>query len=140
VSQAAPPPPPASRPAAASDTKSGTAADTAAGNAAPAARLPPPTLRLVAERHLDAGFRLAAPVAPAYPETARRLGRPGRVQVELEVAPDGTVTGLDVRDEVPGWGFGAAARAAFARARFTPPTVNGEPVRVRWRKTLRFVP
>jgi TonB family protein len=96
--------------------------------------------RLVAELALDPGFALMTSVALRYPEAARRLSRSGTVRLELEVAADGSVSGLVVHEDVPGWGFGAAAREAFARARFSPPTVNGEPVRVRWRKTLYFRP
>jgi len=96
--------------------------------------------RLVSVQTLDPGFRMLARVQPRYPEAARRLGRPGTVQVELEVAPDGRVTRIAVADESPGWGFGAAAREAYGHARFSPPRLHGEPVRVRWRRTLHFRP
>ena len=105
----------------------------------PAPAVPPPA-RLVRSDELDAGFRLLAPVSPAYPERARRLARPGLVELELEVAADGRVTRIDVLAESRGWGFGAEARRAFAAARFTPPTVAGRPVRVLWRRTLHFRP
>jgi TonB family protein len=98
------------------------------------------TVRLVGEQALDPGFGLVAPVEPRYPPAARRLQRAGTVRVELEVAPDGSVTRLLAHEDTPGWGFGTATREAFARARFSPPTVNGEPVRVRWLKTVHFRP
>ncbi len=60
--------------------------------------------------------------------------------LEIEVAPDGRVAKVAVVRESKGWGFGAAARRAFANAVFTPPRVAGRPVRVLWRKTLHFRP
>lgn len=95
---------------------------------------------LVEAQTLDAGFRLLTPIRPRYPEQARRLGRSGTVRLQLEVAPDGRVARMTVRDSEPGWGFGASVRAAFAQARFTPPTLHGRPVRVLWRQTLHFRP
>jgi TonB family protein len=99
-----------------------------------------PPARLVRSDELDAGFRLVAPVRPSYPVRARRLARPGLVELEVEVAPDGRVARIEVLAESRGWGFGAEARRAFAAARFTPPTVAGRPVRVLWRRTLHFRP
>jgi TonB family protein len=124
---------PENRATGATGTATDTGAGTGTGTSASAARL-------VTELALDPGFALMTPVALRYPEAARRLSRSGTVRLELEVAADGSVSGLVVHEDVPGWGFGAAAREAFARARFSPPTVNGEPVRVRWRKTLYFRP
>lgn len=91
-------------------------------------------------QELDAGFALRTGGRPRYPARARRLGRSGTVRLELLVNTDGSVARVRVREESTGWGFGAAARKAFSMARFTPPTVAGNPVRVLWRKTLRFQP
>lgn len=95
---------------------------------------------LVSAQDLDPGFALRAGGRPRYPARARRLGRSGTVRMEILVNTDGSVARVKVREESQGWGFGAAAREAFSRARFTPPTVTGTPVRVLWRKTLRFQP
>lgn len=89
---------------------------------------------------LDAGFRLMEPVLPDYPERARRLARGGEVRVELAVEPDGSVSEVKVAASPSGWGFGRAARSAYREARFSPPTVGGQAVRVVWRKTLLFRP
>jgi TonB family protein len=110
------------------------------GGAAGGAGVAPAGGRVVNAQALDPGFRLVAPIQPRYPAVAQRLGRPGVVELELEVAPDGRVATVRIVAETPGWGFGAATREAYAAARFSPPTVRGEPVRVRWRKTLRFRP
>jgi periplasmic protein TonB len=136
---------PAARPAAPAQATGATMSGPGAGASGAPARAEPGAAgadapRLVSLHTLDPGFRLVTPTLPRYPEAARRLGRPGTVQVELEVAPDGRVTRLDVQDHSPGWGFGAAAREAYARARLTPPRVHGQPVRVRWRRTLHFRP
>ena len=90
---------------------------------------------------LDAGFGILGGLPrPLYPDRARRLGRGGSVVLEILVGPDGKVMRVVVVRESSGWGFGAAAREAYAKAVFTPPRANGRPVRVLWRKTLRFRP
>ncbi len=94
----------------------------------------------VAQEELDEGFGLLAPVLPSYPPQARRLGRNGKVKLELAVDPRGRVRRITILEETAGWGFGAAARAAYGRARFSPPTLRGRPVWVLWRKTLHFAP
>lgn len=94
----------------------------------------------VAPEQLDAGFRLLAPVSPAYPERAQLLGRGGEVRVELAVGRDGSVERVQVLDETGHWGFGHAVRRAYRGARFSPPTVRGRPVRVLWRQTVIFRP
>ena len=90
---------------------------------------------------LDAGFGILGELPrPLYPERARRLGRGGSVVLDILVGPEGNVMRVVVVSESLGWGFGAAAREAYAKAVFTPPRANGRPVRVLWRKTLRFRP
>lgn len=89
---------------------------------------------------LDAGFALRRPVRPGYPPLAKRLGKRGRVRLELGIDTEGRVYRVNVRQETGGWGFGAAAAAAYRQARFTRPTVRGRPVRVLWRKTIIFRP
>lgn len=128
---------PESLAAATDHARAGRDAPSGAGTGGAAGAVGPP---LVDVQTLDAGFRLMTPVEPRYPEQARRLGRAGTVRLELDIGPDGQVTRITVQDASPGWGFGAAARAAFAHARFTPPRLHGEPVRVRWRRTLHFRP
>ena len=95
---------------------------------------------MVSETGLDAGFRLVEPVRPGYPPLARRLGKSGEVRLELEIDPGGRVTRVSILEETGGWGFGAAVQDAYRAARFTTPTQGGRPVRVVWRKTLRFRP
>ncbi len=95
---------------------------------------------MVAGSSLDDGFRPLSQGALVYPSRARRLHVGGEARLEIEIEPDGRVRVLRVLSESGNWGFGRAARRAFEHARFTPPTVNGRPVRVRWRKTLRFQP
>jgi len=107
------------------------------GKPEPEGRLSPFTVSLL---DLDAGFRLLTPVRPRFPQRAARAQRSGQVQLEVLVDADGTVAQVEVVGEPEGWGFGLAAREAFAQARFTPPTASGRPVRVRWRKTLLFRP
>lgn len=89
---------------------------------------------------LDEGFGLLRPVRPAYPALAKRLGKAGRVRLELGIDPQGRVYRVNVVDEISGWGFGPSAESAYRNARFTRPTVGGRPVRVLWRKTVIFRP
>ncbi|MBI3992552.1 MAG: TonB family protein [Candidatus Lambdaproteobacteria bacterium] len=89
---------------------------------------------------LDGNFRLLSLGALTYPPRARRLRIAGEARLELEIGADGRVWRVQVLSESGDWGFGAAARAAYALAAFTPPTVGGRPVRVLWRKTLQFRP
>lgn len=89
---------------------------------------------------LDAGFGLAAPVRLAYPAEALAHGQGGRARIEVEIEPDGRVARVTVLEETGEWGFGAAARQAYARARFTEPRMAGSAVRVVLRKTIEFEP
>lgn len=160
TARAVPAPPPAatqpSRPATATPARSqAPTAPRAEASPVPAAPAPPvepdlpsapqeaapsaPAQPVDAEA-LDAGFRLLSRGPLTYPSRARRLSRGGEARVEVAVDPAGRVSGVTVLHETRGWGFGDAAREAYAQARFTPPTVGGRPVHVRWRKTLRFKP
>ena len=101
---------------------------------------PQASARVVTPVQLDPGFRQVAGRSPRYPMGARRAGVVGEVQMELEIAPNGLVDRVEIVQETSGWGFGEAVRLAYLAARFSPPTMAGKPVRVRWRRTLRFSP
>jgi TonB family protein len=79
-------------------------------------------------------------VRPIYPPAALRLRLSGVARIEVEVDPRGRVRRVTVLEETGRWGFGEAARDAFAAARFTPPRLQGRPVRVLWHKTVIFQP
>lgn len=108
--------------------------------AAPVSQGPVATPRRVAPTELDSGFALLQGGQARYPARARRLGRSGEARLEVEIDSDGTVRSVRVLKETGQWGFGQAARAAYEGARFSPPRAGGRPVRVVWRKTLRFTP
>ena len=95
---------------------------------------------LVGSASLDAGFGPLQPIRPAYPRRAQRLSRAATVRVEVEVDPRGNVRQVRLLGPEDAWGFAGATRDAMAAARFSPPTVNGQPVRVLWRKTVHFRP
>ena len=64
---------------------------------------------------------------PRYPKRAMSRGAEGAVELEVEVLPDGTVGAMNlVRGVDPD--LDLAAFAAVRQWRFTPATVNGEPV------------
>ena len=95
---------------------------------------------LVSAQVLDPGFQQPEAGALKYPTAARRLKRQGRVRLAVEVDTTGNSVRVEILEETAGWGFGQAARQAYAGARFTPPTHQGRPVRVRWLKTVQFTP
>jgi len=75
---------------------------------------------------------LATFVEPVYPPAAAEQGLDARVELELVVGIDGTVT--DVRVVTPvGNGFDEAALEAGRRLRFTPASKDGVPIPARIR-------
>jgi periplasmic protein TonB len=77
------------------------------------------------------GGLVKAPIAlhtpqPAYPEMARRARVEGVVHLEAIVATNGTVQGVQLIQGHPL--LVAAAIAAVREWRYTPPTLNGDPV------------
>lgn len=93
----------------------------------------------VREDVLDLPLRVWRAPEPHYPEWLRRAGISGAVTVEFVVDTDGTVerASIDViradRQE-----FVDAVLRSLERARFSPGTVRGRPVRVKVRQDFRF--
>jgi periplasmic protein TonB len=75
---------------------------------------------------------------PIYPSEARRAGISGWVQVELVVAPDGTVRSARAIDAQPRGMFEAAAVLSQQKCRFKPKIVDGMPTEQRGRRRLNF--
>jgi protein TonB len=75
---------------------------------------------------------------PVYPSEARRAGITGWVQVELLVAPDGSVRSAKVVDSQPRGMFDAAAVLSQQKCRFKPKVVDGVPTEQRGRRKLNF--
>jgi protein TonB len=75
---------------------------------------------------------------PIYPSDARRAGITGWVEVELVVAPDGSVRSVKVVDAQPRGMFEAAAAQSQQRCRFKPKIVDGKPAEQRGRRKLNF--
>jgi protein TonB len=76
---------------------------------------------------------------PAYPETLRRAGIEGTVNVTYIVDPSGYVEAGSVQivsSDHPA--FAESVRDALGRARFTPGRLHGRAVRVLVRQTFRF--
>jgi len=95
---------------------------------------------LVDVDRLDPGFEMQGRLSPRYPARALRNRRSGMVRLALDVNESGRVERVTVLEETPGWGFADAALAAAGQISFSPPTMQGRPVRVRWLKTLVFRP
>jgi protein TonB len=75
---------------------------------------------------------------PVYPSEARRAGITGWVQVELVVAPDGSVRSVKAVDAQPRGMFEAAAVLSQQRCKFKPKIVDGVPTEQRGRRRLNF--
>jgi len=82
---------------------------------------------------------LESEVKPPYPEAALREEVDGTVVLRVTVGEDGRVVDAVVVED-PGHGLGEAARAAVLKARFTPATRGGAPVRatLTWRYTFEL--
>ena len=100
----------------------------------PEAALPPP--RLV---HVGGSVREPTKVKhvnPVYPEVAARAMVQGNVVVELHVSTEGRVTEARVLQGIPL--LDEAALAAVRQWVYTPPLVDGVPVRLIMTVTVRF--
>jgi protein TonB len=79
-------------------------------------------------------------VAPDFPESARRKGVSGWVEVVFTVTPKGTVADAEVRSSSPEDVFDDAAIKAVKQWRFEPATKDGQPVSTRTMIRLKFDP
>ncbi len=77
-------------------------------------------------------------VQPVYPESARKRGVEGWVELAFTVMPNGTVEDVEVRNASPADVFDDAAVRAIRGWRFEPVERNGERVAQRAMVRLRF--
>ncbi len=77
-------------------------------------------------------------VQPVYPESARKRGVEGWVELAFTVMPNGTVEDVEVRNASPADVFDDAAIRAIRGWRFEPVERNGERVSQRAMVRLRF--
>jgi TonB family protein len=77
-------------------------------------------------------------VQPVYPESARKRGIEGWVELAFTVMPNGTVEDVEVRNASPADVFDDAAVRAIRGWRFEPVERNGERVSQRAMVRLRF--
>ena len=77
-------------------------------------------------------------VQPVYPESARKRGVEGWVELAFTVMPNGTVEDVEVRNASPADVFDDAAVRAIRGWRFEPVERNGEKVAQRAMVRLRF--
>jgi protein TonB len=102
--------------------------------ALPEAAPPPPRL-------VHAGGSIREPtkvkhVNPVYPDVAARAMVQGNVVVELQISTEGRVTEARVLQGIPL--LNQAALAAVRQWVYTPPLVDGVPVRLLMTVTVRF--
>jgi protein TonB len=79
-------------------------------------------------------------VGPEFPESARRKGITGWVEVVFTVTPKGTVADAEVRSSSPEEVFDDAALKAVKQWRFEPATKDGQAVATRTMIRLKFDP
>jgi TonB family protein len=76
--------------------------------------------------------------APQYPESARKRGIEGWVELAFTVMPNGTVDDVEVRNASPADVFDESAIRAVRQWRFEPVVRNGEKVQQRAMIRLKF--
>lgn len=77
-------------------------------------------------------------VSPVYPESARKRGVEGWVELAFTVLPNGSVDAVEVRNASPEGVFEEAATRAIRQWRFEPIVRGGEKVSQRAQVRLRF--
>lgn len=85
-----------------------------------------------------ASLKRTRTVNPVYPETARKRGVEGWVELAFTVTPNGSVEDVEVRNASPAGVFDDAATRAIRQWRFEPVERNGERVSQRALVRLRF--
>jgi len=75
---------------------------------------------------------------PIYPTFARIRGIEGSVQVEFTINADGRTEDIIVISSAPATIFNRAARRAVKRWHFSPAMLNGRPVAVKSRQSIKF--
>jgi len=78
-------------------------------------------------------------VEPVYPDTARKRGIEGWVELAFTVTPSGTVQDIEVRNSDPARMFDDSAISAVRQWRFEPVERNGQKVSQRALVRLRFI-
>lgn len=85
-----------------------------------------------------ASLKRTRTVNPVYPETARKRGVEGWVELAFTVMPNGSVEDVEVRNASPAGVFDDAATRAIRQWRFEPVERNGERVSQRALVRLKF--
>jgi protein TonB len=96
--------------------------------------LKPPTTRRVTSEVLNSKLISAPP--PIYPAMAKQIRMEGSVNIQILVDEQGKVVSAQVMSGSPM--LSPAAREAAMRARFTPTTLNGVPVKIQGVITYNF--
>jgi TonB family protein len=112
-------------------------AASAAAQSMPSVTSPPPAPSAPTAPPTIEPPTLATFAEAAYPEAARAEGKTARVELQITIAPDGTVSDAQVVTPV-GDGFDEAALEAARRFVFTPARRNGEAIPARIRYTYVF--
>jgi protein TonB len=98
-----------------------------------------PSRRTVALPPVYTDPRPAGAVPIEYPETARRRGQAGVVEIEVTLDEAGKVTCIRVAKTSGSPLLDDAARRALARTRFEPARRNGSPIPSTFCQAVRFV-
>lgn len=85
-----------------------------------------------------ASLKRTRTVNPVYPDSARKKGVEGWVELAFTVDLDGTVDDVEIRNSSPAEVFDDAARRAVRQWRFEPVVRNGQIVQQRAMVRLRF--
>ncbi|MBI5207671.1 MAG: energy transducer TonB [Candidatus Firestonebacteria bacterium] len=77
-------------------------------------------------------------IPPVYPELAHRMGIEGKVSLKILIDPEGYVKRVEPIEQASNAVFEESAIAAVKQWKFSPPTVNGQPVSIWFLQTLTF--
>lgn len=101
--------------------------------------LPPPDHEAGKVAHPSTDYVGEMEIAPpAYPKEALGAGISGKVVLIVDVAPDGSVAGVQVESSEPAGVFDSATLESVRKWRFTPAVKDGKPVGGRVRVPVEF--
>lgn len=105
----------------------------------PPVRAPPPKPAPLPAPPIPAAAIAGTHTLPPYPPTARRLGREGRVLLDILIGTDGRVLSASVAGSSGDSGLDEAARSwVLSHWRYKPATQNGRPIAERTRVKITF--
>ena len=100
----------------------------------------PPELRMdYLASELDSPLTPVYAPQPMFPFRARKMGIEGAVTVQFDINEKGEVVNMAILDSQPKGIFDQEILRCLPTWKFNPPTVEGRPVRTKWKRTIEFI-